>query len=263
MINPAVLAQLPGQTGAGQQPNNTPAGATAPAGRAAAPAPTSTASSTSSRRPSRPQPGTRSADRARSPSSQTNLSLVVSQTQEVHEEIVDLLEQLRRMQDLQVTIEVRFITLSDNFFERIGVDFDFNIAQNIANPHGRRLHGPDHDQRAAPAYATRHYAVNNGTADRRPAEPTAGNPARRGIFTSDLDIPFYARQLCPGGAAIRRFRRRGGRHDGLRHPQRHRGLLLHQRRPGRHAHATSSRPPRSRSSTASRPSSPTPRRRRS
>ena len=40
--------------------------------------------------------------------SPTNLSLVVSQTQEVHEEIVDLLEQLRRMQDLQVTIEVRF-----------------------------------------------------------------------------------------------------------------------------------------------------------
>ncbi|MDX1945195.1 MAG: hypothetical protein SFU86_07300, partial [Pirellulaceae bacterium] len=60
----------------------------------------------------------------------TNLSLVVSQTQEVHEQIADLLEQLRRLQDLQVTIEVRFITLSDRFFERIGVDFDFNIDDN-------------------------------------------------------------------------------------------------------------------------------------
>lgn len=29
--------------------------------------------------------------------------------------------------DLSVTIEVRFVTLSDNFFERIGTDFDFNI----------------------------------------------------------------------------------------------------------------------------------------
>ncbi|HEX3725099.1 MAG TPA: hypothetical protein VHV08_02605, partial [Pirellulales bacterium] len=56
-----------------------------------------------------------------------NLSLVISQTQDVHEEIVDLLEQLRRNQDLQVTIEVRFITLNDNFFERIGVDFQFTI----------------------------------------------------------------------------------------------------------------------------------------
>lgn len=62
---------------------------------------------------------------------ETNLSLVISQTQEVHDEIVDLLEQLRRLQDLQVTIEVRFITLSDNFFERIGVDFDFDINDNL------------------------------------------------------------------------------------------------------------------------------------
>ena len=57
----------------------------------------------------------------------TNLSLVISQTQAVHEEIADLLEQLRRLQDLQVTIEVRFIRLNDSFFERIGIDFDMNI----------------------------------------------------------------------------------------------------------------------------------------
>jgi general secretion pathway protein D len=66
----------------------------------------------------------------------TNLSLVISQTQEVHEQIADLLDQLRRLQDLQVTIEVRFITLNDRFFERIGVDFDFDIDDNsnqIAN----------------------------------------------------------------------------------------------------------------------------------
>ncbi|MEO2021664.1 MAG: hypothetical protein ABGX05_07535, partial [Pirellulaceae bacterium] len=60
-----------------------------------------------------------------------NLSLVISQTQEVHEEIADLLEQLRRLQDLQITIEVRFITLNDNFFERIGIDFDFEIDDNV------------------------------------------------------------------------------------------------------------------------------------
>ena len=63
---------------------------------------------------------------------QTNLSLVISQTQEVHEQVKDLLEQLRRLQDLQVTIEVRFITLNDSFFERIGVDFDFDIQSNIS-----------------------------------------------------------------------------------------------------------------------------------
>ncbi len=61
----------------------------------------------------------------------TNLSLVISQTQEVHEQIADLLDQLRRLQDLQVTIEVRFITLNDNFFERLGIDFDFSIDDNV------------------------------------------------------------------------------------------------------------------------------------
>ena len=65
---------------------------------------------------------------------ETNLSLVVSQTQEVHDQLADLLEQLRRLQDLQVTIEVRFISLNDTFFERIGVDFDFNIQTGVNQP---------------------------------------------------------------------------------------------------------------------------------
>lgn len=56
-----------------------------------------------------------------------NLSLVISQTLENHERIQDLLESLRRLQDLQITIEVRFITLQDDFFERIGIDFDFDV----------------------------------------------------------------------------------------------------------------------------------------
>ena len=61
----------------------------------------------------------------------TNLSLVISQTQDVHDQIADLLEQLRRLQDLQVAIEVRFITLQDDFFERIGIDFDFDMDDNV------------------------------------------------------------------------------------------------------------------------------------
>lgn len=65
---------------------------------------------------------------------ETTLSLVIRQTQRVHEEIRDLLEQLRRLQDLQVTIEVRFITVADRFFERIGIDFDFNVQDNVGGP---------------------------------------------------------------------------------------------------------------------------------
>lgn len=59
-----------------------------------------------------------------------NLSLVVSTTSEVHDEITQLLEALRRLQNLQVTIEVRFISLADSFFEQIGVDFDVAFDDN-------------------------------------------------------------------------------------------------------------------------------------
>ena len=63
----------------------------------------------------------------------STFSLVVTQTHDVHEEIQQLLEQLREQQGLQITIEVRFITLTDNFYERIGIDFDFEIDDNV-NP---------------------------------------------------------------------------------------------------------------------------------
>ena len=118
---------------------------------------------------------------------ETNLSLVVSQTQEVHEKIVDLLEQLRRMQDLQVTIEVRFITLNDSFFERIGVDFDFTLQQNTQNPSAAGF-GPVTIS-AVTGTPTRQYVSNNGVAvpGLQNAAPT---PAQSGVFTSNLDIPF-------------------------------------------------------------------------
>jgi len=98
-----------------------------------------------------------------------NLSLVISQTQDVHEEIVDLLEQLRRNQDLQVTIEVRFITLNDNFFERIGVDFQFNITNQ----------GPNDPTQQFPTNKKEIWGLE-------PPATGAGFPN----FTADSDIPF-------------------------------------------------------------------------
>lgn len=67
-------------------------------------------------------------------SNETTLSLVIRQTQQVHQEISDLLEQLRRLQDLQITIEVRLINVSDRFFEQIGVDFDFDFQDTVGGP---------------------------------------------------------------------------------------------------------------------------------
>lgn len=56
-----------------------------------------------------------------------NMTMVVSQTPDIQEQVQLLLERLRDLQNLQVTVEVRFLTLSEDFYERIGVDFDINI----------------------------------------------------------------------------------------------------------------------------------------
>ncbi len=61
-----------------------------------------------------------------------NLSLVIRQTEEVHAEIVELLNQLRKMNDLQITVEVRFITLTDDFYEQMGLDFNVFIPNSGA-----------------------------------------------------------------------------------------------------------------------------------
>ncbi|TWT96061.1 outer membrane porin HofQ [Botrimarina colliarenosi] len=117
----------------------------------------------------------------------TNLSLVVSQTQSVHEEIADLLEQLRRLQDLQVTIEVRFIRLSDDFFERIGIDFDMNINDRIL--------GTNELTQTSTPIATSSFgeSVNNGIR-RTQSGATVGVQAPLvgdlATVTADLDLPF-------------------------------------------------------------------------
>ena len=120
----------------------------------------------------------------------TNLSLVISQTQAVHEEIADLLQQLRRLQDLQVTIEVRFIRLNDSFFERIGIDFDMDINDNGYND--------DPTTTTLSPFGTQ----SNTVGLLRPAG-TAVFPN----FTSDLDVPFRQdsfdlTQIVPFGGPV-------------------------------------------------------------
>ncbi|NLF09252.1 MAG: hypothetical protein GX594_14935 [Pirellulaceae bacterium] len=121
---------------------------------------------------------------------ETNLSIVVSQTQEVHQELADLLEQLRRLQDLQVTIEVRFITLNDNFFERIGVDFDFEINDNLDGKNHvwgvRNSQGYSSD----PPDFTVAQGVPRDVTDRDSNRTITVGMSQPGLFNADLDIPF-------------------------------------------------------------------------
>ncbi len=60
-----------------------------------------------------------------------NNTLAIRQTEENHEEIHELLEKLRSLNDLQVAVEVRFITISDEYFERIGVNMNLSFQSDV------------------------------------------------------------------------------------------------------------------------------------
>src|SRR5262249_28431835 len=49
--------------------------------------------------------------------------LVVSQTPEVHEQVAQLLDSLRRAQDTEVAVQVRLVTLDEVFFRRVADHF--------------------------------------------------------------------------------------------------------------------------------------------
>lgn len=66
------------------------------------------------------------------------MTLVVSQTPDVQEQIEALLARLRELQELQVTVEVRFITITEDFFERVGVDMDLQI-RTASNSFNRQV----------------------------------------------------------------------------------------------------------------------------
>jgi type II secretory pathway component GspD/PulD (secretin) len=54
-------------------------------------------------------------------------TLVINETLDIQEQVADLLQALRRLQDQEVAIEVRLITVDEDYYERIGLDFSMNI----------------------------------------------------------------------------------------------------------------------------------------
>lgn len=60
------------------------------------------------------------------------MALVINQTQEVQGDVEDLLKALRRLLDMEISIEMRLVLVSESFYERIGVDFDVNLRTPVA-----------------------------------------------------------------------------------------------------------------------------------
>jgi general secretion pathway protein D len=88
-----------------------------------------------------------------------------------------LLDALRRLQELEVAVEVRFITLAENFYERIGLDFNINVKTDRETA------------RFEPQLTQQAFKPLNFVNDFSPDHFITGlTPA--GTFTSDLDIPI-------------------------------------------------------------------------
>lgn len=102
---------------------------------------------------------------------ETTLSLVIRHTTEGHESIGDLLEQMRRLQDVQVTYEMRFIEFPASLFERLGIDFDF------VDPH-------DAPAGAPPVLQQTTYAA-----------PEMMNKLEKGIELTDIEAKFFLQAI--------------------------------------------------------------------
>ncbi|HET6572496.1 MAG TPA: hypothetical protein VFG68_02760 [Fimbriiglobus sp.] len=110
-------------------------------------------------------------------------ALVVNQTADVIREVQDLLEALRRLQETSVAVEIRVISLSEAFFERIGVDFSMNIKTKQGGRDGSSF------ERMLTTGMFRPEPFIN---DINAKGVTVGwNPAMGG-FTPDLDVPIRA-----------------------------------------------------------------------
>lgn len=135
---------------------------------------------------------------------ETTLSLVITHDVRGHEEIENLLTQLRKLQDLQVTIEVRFITLNDAFYEQVGVDFDFDIDDNTDRPF--QVFGRP-DPTGSTSYTTPPLTVGSGdpardVQDRDHGPTTTVGMSAPGVYSTDLDIPFSNNSLAQAAGAI-------------------------------------------------------------
>ncbi len=102
------------------------------------------------------------------------LSLVINQTPDIQEQVADLLTALRRLQDQEVAIEVRFITIDDSFFERIGVNFNLNIQTKDTRVQPQLTSGVFTPDGYVNAFAPKNTIIG--------LQPT-------GTFTPDLNIP--------------------------------------------------------------------------
>ncbi|HWG46540.1 MAG TPA: hypothetical protein VN688_27505 [Gemmataceae bacterium] len=115
-------------------------------------------------------------------------SLIINQTPDIQDQVADLLSALRRLQDQEVAVEVKFISIAEDFFERIGVNFNLNIVNKGTSKYQPQLTSGNFQQ---PGY------INQFTG------PLLSGLTPAGTLTSDLNIPItqttYQQAIPPFG----------------------------------------------------------------
>jgi len=115
------------------------------------------------------------------------MALVINQTPDVQEQVQELLDALRRLQDLEISVEVRMIDLEEAFFERIGVDFNVNL---LTNPNTKSQQPQLVTQQFAPLNFVNNFQGHDNIIGLTPASSGGTNSSANSSFTSDLAIPI-------------------------------------------------------------------------
>ncbi len=124
-----------------------------------------------------------------------SMALVVHQTPAVHAEVAELLASLRRMQDVQVALEVRFVTVSDDFCERVGVNSAAPCLGCASGPNpGRFLN----DKQV-------HHLLEAAQGDRRTNVMQAPKMTLINAQTGTISLPEFRLTAQPVVSADRRF----------------------------------------------------------
>ncbi len=119
------------------------------------------------------------------------MALVINQTPDIQEQVAELLAALRRLQDMEVTVEVRFISLDEAFFERIGLDFNLNVVTHNSPTTTAILTSPS--QQFQPFGFNNTFSPKNFITGLVPG----GSNTPPGAFTQDLNIPILNSSFGP------------------------------------------------------------------
>ena len=114
-----------------------------------------------------------------------NQQLIITQTPENHRKIQNLLDQLREASAIQVTVEARFLTVSRNFLDDVGMDFDF-----LFNPTGSTHWSPIPVSQGSSAFTQNPQTGVNGTIGSNIGSPSL---TTSGTYLDQFQVNFLIR----------------------------------------------------------------------